>query len=454
MSDYGAARLGLGHTRRLAAHLARIRFDALPAGVVHEARRGLLDWIGCAVAASRERPVAILLETFRDIGHARTATVIGQGGLKLGLLEAPVANGQMGHLLDFDDTHMGGVILHTSSPVLPALFALAERQKVSGRELICAYVAGFEAGVRTGQAAPAHHDGGWHLTGTLGSIAAGAAAARLLGLDADGVTRTLAIAATQAAGMQQNRGTMGKALHAGKAASNGLLAALLAARGFDGSDEILEGKRGFARIYSATSDPERLVEGLGERWEIERNGYKPYACGVVLHPLIDAMIALRQQVRLAPEQVAGVELVVHPAAVRITGVDDPQSGLMSKFSINHAASVAYLDGAAGLVQFTEARATAPDALAFRGKLRIGIDTGFRRDQAAAVLTASDGERFETTVEHATGTAGNPMSDAGLQAKFRGNVEPVLGAARAGSIMQLVWDVDSSADLRPLLDLLG
>ena len=150
--------------------------------------------------------------------------------------------------------------------------------------------AGFEAGVRTGQGAPAHHDGGWHLTGTLGTIAAGAGSARLLGLDAQRLTYAIGIATTQAAGMQQNRGTMCKSLHAGKAAASGALAALLAAKGFNSSDEILEGKRGFTRIYSSVAAPELIVDGLGERWEITRNGYKPYACGIVLHPLIDAMI--------------------------------------------------------------------------------------------------------------------------------------------------------------------
>src|SRR5439155_23391072 len=256
----------------------------------------------------------------------------------------------------FDDTHMGGVVLHASSPVLAGLFALAERAPVSGADLMLAYAVGFEAGVRVGRTAPGHHKGGWHLTGTLGSIAAGAAAGKLLELDTQHLAYAIGIAATQAAGMQQNRGTMCKSFHAGKAAANGVLAALLAEQGFDSTDEMIEGKRGFCRIYSDKAAPELVLEELGTRWEIARNGHKPYACGVVLHPALDAMIALRSAHVRTPAEIARVELAVHPFAVRITGLADPETGLQSKFSIYHAAAAAYLDGCAGIAQLTDERA--------------------------------------------------------------------------------------------------
>ena len=159
----------------------------------------------------------------------------------------------MGHVLDYDDTHMGGVVLHTSSPVLAALFALAERTPVSGADFMLAYAVGFEAGVRTGRTAPGHHKGGWHLTGTLGTIAAGAACGKLLKLDAQQLTYAMGIAATQAAGMQQNRGTMCKSFHAGKAAANGVLAALLAERGFDINAGDHRGQEGLLPASTATS---------------------------------------------------------------------------------------------------------------------------------------------------------------------------------------------------------
>ena len=219
-------------TKTLCGHLAAAQFGDLGAAAMNEARRGVLDWIGCALAGSGHKTVTTLLSVLQETSGRPQATVFGRG-LKLGLLDAPLANGQMGHVLDYDDTHMGGVVLHTSSPVLAALFALAEREPVSGADFMLAYATGFEAGVRTGRTAPGHHKGGWHLTGTLGTIAAGAASGKLLKLDTQRLTYTFGIAATQSAGMQQNRGTMCKSFHAGKAASNGVLAALLAERAFE-----------------------------------------------------------------------------------------------------------------------------------------------------------------------------------------------------------------------------
>src|SRR5262245_38525140 len=304
-ADYNLASPGLNVTKDFGDFLARFRFDDLSERAIHEARRGVLDWIGCALAGSGHPTIDKLLAVFAPISGKPQATVLGRK-LKLGPMEAALANGQMGHMLDYDDTHMGGVVLHTSGPILAALLPLIERGGVGGREFICAYAAGFEAGVRVGQSAPGHHAGGWHLTGTLGSIAAGAAAARLLGLDAQRTTWALGIAATQAGGMQQNRGTMCKSFHAGKAASNGLLAGLLAQQGFDSTEEMIEGRRGFCRIYSDKAAPEVVLDQLGTRWEIARNGHKPYACGVVLHPALDAMIALRGSAVGQHEEVARV----------------------------------------------------------------------------------------------------------------------------------------------------
>lgn len=228
---YSAATVGKGLTTSIAKFLAGIRYEDLSAEAVHEAERAVLDWLGCALAGSTHPTVKILLSTMSAMGSAPAVTLIGQHGRKLGLQDAPIINGQMGYVLDFDDTHLGGVILHTSTATLPALLAIGERQRSSGRDIIVALAAGFEAGIRAGQAAPRHHRGGWHLTGTLGTIAAGAASGRLVGLDAQQMTYALGIACTQAAGLQQNRGTDCKSLHAGKSAYHGVLSAMLAKGG-------------------------------------------------------------------------------------------------------------------------------------------------------------------------------------------------------------------------------
>jgi 2-methylcitrate dehydratase PrpD len=443
-------------TKTLCARLAAARPADLSAAARHAARRGVLDWIGCALAASRNPTITTLVDVLQETGGRPQATVLGRS-LKLGLLDAPLANGQMGHLLDFDDTHMGGVVLHTSSPVLAALLALAERAQsrapVSGADLMLAYAVGFEAGVRSGRTAPGHHKGGWHLTGTLGSIAAGAACGRLLGLDAQRLTYAMGIAATQAAGMQQNRGTMCKSFHAGKAATNGVLAALLAERGFDSSQEIIEGKRGFARIYSDVAAPEELTDGLDARWLIETNGHKPYACGVVLHPLIDAVIAIRARDRIDPAAVSEIGLRVHPLVLSITGVVDPSSGLQSKFSFRHSAAVALADGAAGIAQYSDARAADPLVAALRRKVQAVADETLRKDEAHATVVA-DGARHEVHVAHASGTTDNPMSDAAIEAKFLANATPAIGGERARKACELVWSLEECADVRELIALVA
>jgi 2-methylcitrate dehydratase PrpD len=449
-AEYGAAALDLNITNDLAAFLASLSFEDLPEAAIHAGRRGILDWIGCALAGSRHPTISKLLSVLEEVGGMPQATVLGRD-MKLGLLEAPIANGQMGHVLDFDDTHMGGVVLHASSPILSALLALEERSAFTGRDFLAAYAAGFEAGVRAGQGAPAHHAGGWHLTGTLGSIAAGAAAGKLLGLNSQQMVHAMGISATQAAGMQQNRGTMCKSFHAGKAASSGVLAALLAQKGFDSSDEILEGKRGFCRIYSSVAKTDLILNELGTRWEITRNGHKPYACGVVLHPAIDAMIALARNVP-APDQVAAIELRVNPLAVSITGVADPKTGLKSKFSLTHSAAVAFLDRTAGITQYTDDRARHSDVVALREIVRVQTDESLGKDQAWAAVVMRNGDRYEHQVVHASGTVDNPMSDAAIEDKFLANAAPVIGPERSSRVLEAVWQLERLVDIRDLLAL--
>jgi 2-methylcitrate dehydratase PrpD len=424
-------------TKTLCGHLAAAQLGDLSAAAKHEARRGVLDWIGCALAGSGHNTITTLLSVLQEISGRPQATVFGRK-LRLGLTDAPLANGQMGHVLDYDDTHMGGVVLHTSSPVLAALFALAERAPVSGADFMLAYATGFEAGVRVGRTAPGHHKGGWHPTGTLGTIAAGAACGKLLKLDRQRLTYTLGIAATQAAGMQQNRGTMGKSFHAGKAAANGVLAALLAERGFDSTQEIIEGKKGFARIYSDVAAPEQLTAGLGQGfengWMIETNGHKPYACGVVLHPLIDAVIALRNREVIDPAAVSEIALRVNPLVLSITGVVEPSTGLQSKFSTVHSAAVALIDGSAGVAQYSDAKASDPLVAALRRKVKAQADETLRKDEAYAAIIAG-GRRYEVHIAHASGTA-----------------TPVIGRERAERARAFVLALETQPDMRELIAL--
>jgi len=316
-----------------------------------------------------------------------------------------------------------------------------------------AYAVGFEAGVRAGRTAPGHHKGGWHLTGTLGSIAAGVASGKLIGLDTQRLTYAMGISATQAAGMQQNRGTMCKSFHAGKAASNGVLAALLAERGFDSTQEIIEGKKGFARIYSDVAATDELTAGLDKGWLIESNGHKPYACGVVLHPLIDAVVAVRNRDKVDPASVSEIQLRVNPLVLSITGVIDPSTGLQSKFSTLHSAAVAMIDGTAGTAQYTDAKAVDPAIAALRRKVKPVADDTLRKDEAYATVIAN-GNKHDVHIPHASGTADNQMSDGAIEAKFMANAQPVIGADRARQAAEFVWSLEKQPDVRGLIALLA
>jgi len=439
-------------TKALCAHLAGVQYGDLTQAALREARRGILDWVGCALAGSTHPTIGKLLGVLKEVSGRQQATVIGHD-LKLGLLDAALANGQMGHVLDLDDTHMGGVVLHPSSPILATLFALAERAPVSGADLMVAYIVGFEAGVRSGRASPGHHTGGWHPTGTLGSIAAGVAAGRLLHLDEQQLVYAMGIAATQAAGMQLNRGTSCKSFHAGKAAANGALAALLAQSGFDSSQEIIEGKKGFCHIYSDTAEPEQLVAGLGRTWMVEGNGHKPYACGILLHPLIDAVIALRQHASADISKLEELVLQVHPQALTVSGIMEPATGLQAKFSALHSAAAAFLDGAAGTAQYTDAKVVDPGIVAIRRKIRFEVNEALRKDETRATLTAG-GTRYEQYVEHASGTVFNPMTDQAIEEKFKANSMPIVGEERAKRICDMVWSLERQTDVRDLIALMS
>jgi len=437
-----------GVTSQLCGFLAQSKYEDLPATTVHAAQRGLLDWFGCVFAGSTHPSLELVIAMLQDVGGRPEATVLGRK-LKLGLLEAPIANGFMGHVLDYDDTH--ATTFHPSSPVLSALLPLCERRCISGKELLLAYVCGLEAGARVGRASPAHHKGGWHLTGTLGSMAAGVAAAKLLGCTHSQTTHAIGIAASQSAGLQQNRGTMTKYLHAGKAAANGLMSGLLALRGFTSSSEVIEGARGFCRIYSEIAAPEELIANLGKPWEMERNGYKPYASAVVLHSIVDAMIQIRSQTRIDPEKVTEIRMSVHPHVVSITGIMEPASGMQSKFSVSHSAAIGLAGGAGGAIEYSDEKVRDPVVTALRKKVKVKIDTALSVDQARATVVMS-GKEYNAFVEHQSGTKDNPMSDTAIEKKFMTYAGQVIGDEASRKVAQLIWKFEALPDVRDLLKL--
>jgi 2-methylcitrate dehydratase PrpD len=436
-----------GATSELSGFVADLGLPDIPDDVVHQAKRCLIDWLGVTLAGSADPSVEILCATSEELGSDRTATVLGTGR-ETSLLVAVLCNGFAAHVLDFDDTYNPArTTVHGSAPVWPVVVALSELDRVDGRRALAAFVAGFESQVRIALAAgPSHYEAGWHVTGTVGHFGAAAAASNLLGLDAGQVANALGAAGTQAAGLKGVYGSMGKALHPGKAAMDGLLAAFLARNGFTASTSILESERGFLRVMSDDPEVEYVTIGMGEQWTLPDNGFKPYACGSLTHPTIEAVVGLREEHGLRPDRIASIRATVNEYVSWVTGKAKPTTGLEGKFSIFHSAAVAAVDGAASIRQFTDERVNDPVVMDMRGRVDIVVDDDLPKDAAAVELVLTDGSRLTSEVLHNKGTPAKPMSDDEIEAKFTELAATRIGPDAAHRLADLCWRLDELADV--------
>ena len=434
-------------TRALARFVVSSRPEDIPAAARREVTRSLVNWMGCALGGAHEEAVSRALEALMPFAGCADATVIGRS-VRTDCLHAALLNGMSAHVLDFDDTHLR-TLVHPSVPVASPLLALAERQPFSGSAFLHAFVLGVDVECRIANAIYASHNVTGYITGTAGVIGAAAAAGRILGLDERRMTSALGIAATQAAGLREMAGTMCKSFVHGRAAQNGLLAALLAEQGFTSSAHAIEAPRGFAQVLAPGSTLDEVTDGLGERYEIMLNTYKPYACGVVCHPVIDGCLRLRDTHRLKSADIAAVALRVHPLALKLTGIREPRGGLESKWSIYHSSAVAICDGAAGEHQYTDERVNDAAVAALRGKISAEEDASLRDDEAHVTITRADGRVLDVHVDHATGSAANPLSDEGLNTKFRQLAEGVLPKPRTDALLEQCWRVAEVDDVGEL-----
>ena len=441
----------MGATEDLARFAVETPVGSIPETILHQGKRCFINYLAVSLYAARDPSLNILLSVFRQEGGARQATVLGTG-IRTSLQNAALANGYLGHLEDFDDTHFP-TVLHPSSPTLPAALAVAEQRGASGRELLAAAVLAMEICCRIAIAVhPAHYEEGWHITGTAGVFGAVAAAGRLLGLTTPQMVHAMGIAGTQAAGVREVFGSMTKPFHPGRAAQSGVLSALLALQGFTSATAILEGRRGFAAVLSSKSDLSKATAALGGHWELEMNGLKPYACGVVNHPLIDAMVELRTKPGITPDAVASIKARVHPLVLELVNRPYPKVGLEGKFSYQHCMAVGLLDGAGFPSQFTDARAQDPVVNNLRGLVSATVDSSLGEDAAEVTIVVKNGRCYTATVKHATGSPDNPMSDAQLDAKFRTLAGDALPQAQAEKLLTLLWELEKVSDLREVISL--
>ena len=420
------------------------------AGVDHEAHRTFMNWFGCAVGAAHHEAADAALAAVAMLQPAPQASVLGRAG-KVDMASAALVNGITSHTFDFDDTHLK-TIIHPAGPVASAALALAEHTGASGRELLDALVLGIDVACRVGNAMyPEHYDRGWHITGSTGTLGAAAACARLLKLDIHQTAMALGIAASQPIGMREQFGTMTKPFHPGGAARAGLMSALLASQGYTASPRALEAPRGMMQTVSTKNDWNEITDQLGQRFEISFNSYKPFACGIVIHPSIDACVQLGRQ-GVTPEQIDTLELKVHSLVLELTGKKEPADGLQAKFSVYHGCAAGLTFGRAAEDEFSDEVVNRPDMVALRRKVVATVDDAI--DEAAAEVTAvlKDGRRVHVFVEHAIGSLQNPMTDHNLEAKFHGLADPVLGQAQTAELISACWAVGEAPNVAALVKL--
>ena len=438
-------------TAALAQFVLLSRPGDMPAKLVHEAKRAVLNWVGCSVGASRHATVNNAITALAPFFGPPQATVLGRHE-RPDILHAALLNGMTSHTFDFDDTHLKTVI-HPAGPVASTLLALAEHGPISGREFLHAFALGVEVECRIGNAVyPSHYDVGWHITGTAGVFGAAAAAGKLLQLSQQQLVWALGIAATQACGLREMFGSMCKPLHPGLAARNGLYAALLAKQNFTSSEQGIEGKRGFANVLASERDYRPITVGLGDSWELLENTYKPFACGIVIHPVIDACIQLRQEHALKVSDIGAIHLRVHPLVLELTGKTAPRVGLEGKFSVYHSAAAAIIDGAAGEAQYSDEKVSDPEWITLRNKVQAVVDATLKEDAAHVAITCSDGRILNKHVLHAIGSLARPMSDEDLEAKFSRLCAPHLSTERSDALISAIWRLDTSSNAAQLAQL--
>jgi 2-methylcitrate dehydratase PrpD len=438
-------------TRALVGAVRNLRYDDLPNDAREVARHCVLDFFGVTLAGAREPLVDFLVDSVAKPENASIASLIGRSERSTAVTAALV-NGAAGHALDFDDAHMG-MSGHPTVPVLPAVLALAEKTRANGKALLTAFVAGVELECRLGLLlGPRHYDIGFHSTGTLGTFGAAAAAAHLLGLDEPAWLHAMGLAGTQAAGLKSTFGSMGKPLHAGRAASTGLVSALLAQRGFTAAPNVLEVAQGFAATHAGTLGDGASLDRVAGRFLIRDTLFKYHAACYLTHAPIEAARTIRARDRVSSDRVESVEVTVAPALLGVCNIQEPATGLEGKFSLRATTALALLGSdTAELATYSDTTMRDPALVRLRDRIRIVTDPALGTTRARVSVAAAGG-RF--TADADTGTPAPDLSAqrARLREKFDALATPVLGASRAAELAEAVLHVDELTAAAPLLDL--
>ena len=410
-------------SERLAEFIRDTTVEKLPPAVIEMAKLCLLDWLGSAIAGSITRPIRIFVEVTKGLGGRPQATLIPDGS-KTSCHLAAFVNAAASHVVEMDDLHKPSV-LHPAAPVIPAALAIAERDGISGGELLAAIVAGYEVAIRAGKAVGPTHYHYWHTTGTCGVFGAAAAVGKLLRLTKEQLISALGTAGTQASGLWEFLvdGVMSKQLHPAKAAADGLLSALLAEKGFTGATRIFEGEKGFCGATSEKPDLTQLTEGLGDgSYQILENSFKAHAACYHIHSTIDAVLSIKGQYHLKLNEIKKIHVRLYSAAVELLEKVEPANPYAAKFSIPYCVAAALLQGRVDLDDFNE------EALKDSTMRHLMSTVELKRDPeldrvypekwpAVVAVETVTGRWLETRVDYPKGDPKNPMSREELIEKF-------------------------------------
>ena len=446
-------------TARLADFIENTEMSDIPDHVIQTAKLLISDFLGVAAAGSVEPSAKIIQELVREQGGNGRATVIGTD-MHSHPTWSSLANGISGHTVDYDDVSQP-MYGHPTTAVLPAALALGESLAISGSELLVSYIIGLEVAVKLSYAMnPAHYEHGWHSTCTLGSIGSTAAAAKLLGLKGHQMRAALALGASQAGGLQQNFGTMIKPFHAGRAAQNGVLAAILAQKGWTGDQNILESPLGFFHVFCGEGqfDGPKSVDMLGSPYDIEQPGIilKKFPSCAFSHPVIDAALLIAQDAQYEAAAIEGVEGHIHALADQILIHRKPRTGLEAKFSMEACVSLALVDGQVSTKSFTDDgvsnKAVKEMMARVQRKITPGAQTGPEAFGPATVkVFLKGGNKLEARVEKARGNPENPMSPQEVEEKYLDCCSGILTQQSIDKSLALLADLDKLETIKDLTD---
>ncbi len=439
--------------------------DRIPAAAIDQAKRCLLDGFGVILAGATTRGSRIVREYVKTIGAGGDSTVFGPAPTTAAAAPAALANAASGHAMDYDDTQLSsspdrvfGLLTHPTVPALAASLAIAERLNASGRAFLDAFLVGFEIECKIAEAInPDHYLRGFHSTGTVGTLGAAASAAKLLALPPAKTSHALGIAASMSAGIRVNFGSMTKPLHAGRAAENGVAAAELASRGFTAGDDPLDGEWGFFQVLGGGADASRIVPALGNPYSIVDPGVsvKPYPCGSLGHPTMDAMLRLVGDHDVRPDQIARVRVRAGSNILEPLRYKTAKTELEAKFCLPFMMAAIALRRRAGIREFTDEFVSSQPVQAMMARVETIFDRGieargFDRMRSVVEVELKDGQRFEQpSDERYRGGPDRPFTREELREKFADCASPILSPPRIERAIDLIESVDRLERVREL-----